>query len=164
MPAGSDMRRRNIAAALGLIVCGLIYGYLSWGLPQRSLPNTPGPSFFPLVVTVLLLALSVALLIQGIAADRDVSAPGGDAATRLADRRLTFVLLATIFAYVVLLPVLGFILATIPFFAALTVLYGERRPILVLISALIMTAILYGVFRHVFGIFLPRGLLAGIVA
>jgi hypothetical protein len=63
----------------------------------------------------------------------------------------------------VVLPTLGFILATLPLFAALMVLYGERRPLVVLVGAVVMTAVLYGLFRHGFNIFLPRGLLAGIV-
>jgi putative tricarboxylic transport membrane protein len=156
------MRRRNIAAAVGLIVCGLVYGYLAWGLPVRSLPNTPGPSFFPLVVTVVILALSTALLIQALAMERDPPASQGDGAA--SHGRMAGLLLVVILTYIVLLPVLGFILATIPFFAILMVLFGERRPFLVAVGALAMTAVLYGLFRHGFGVFLPRGLLAGIVA
>jgi hypothetical protein len=44
------------------------------------------------------------------------------------------------------------------------VMFGERRPLLVAIGALAMTAVLYGLFRHGFGVFLPRGLLTGVVA
>lgn len=157
------MRRRNIAAALGLIVFGLVYGYLSWWLPVRSLPNTPGPSFFPLVVTAFLLALSAALLFQGLSLPREAAAPSGAATGRL-DTRAALFALGALLLYVVLLPTLGFILATAPLFAVLMVLYGERRPLAVVVGAIVMTAVLYGVFRHGFGIFLPRGLLAGIVA
>lgn len=149
---------------MGLIVCGLVYGYLAWGLPVRSLPNTPGPSFFPLVVTVVIVALSAVLLIQALAMERDPPALQHEGATGASDRRLAGFLLVVILAYIVLLPVLGFILATIPFFAVLMVLFGERRPLLVAVGALAMTAVLYGLFRHGFGVFLPRGLLAGIVA
>lgn len=157
------MRRRNIAAALGLIACGLLYGYLAWELPVRSLPNTPGPSFFPLVVATLLIALSAALLVQALTADRDSPASRDDGATT-AQRRTTLLMLAVFLAYIVLLPILGFILATVPFFAVLMVLFGERRPVLVAVGAMAMTAVLYGLFQYGFGVFLPRGLLAGLVA
>lgn len=158
------MRRRNIAAAVGLIVFGLVYGFLAWRLPVRSLPNTPGPSFFPLVVTVVILALSAALLIQGLAMERDPPASLRDKAAGTGDGRPAGLLLVLTLAYIALLPLLGFILATIPFFAVLMVLFGERRPLLVAIGALAMTAVLYGIFRYGLDVFLPRGLLAGIVA
>jgi len=156
------MRGRNIAAAVGLIVFGLVYGTLSWWLPERSLPNTPGPSFFPLVVTAVLLALSAALLLQGLALPREAAAPA--AAARKTDTHAALLALGALLAYAVLLPTLGFVLATVPFFAVLMVLYGERRPLAVLVGAIVVTAALYGIFRHGFGVFLPRGLLAGIVA
>lgn len=158
------MRRRNIAAAAALIVLGLVYGYLAWELPVRSLPNTPGPSFFPLVVTVVILALSAALLIQALAVERDPPASPCEKAAGIRDRRSAGFLLLVLLAYVVLLPTLGFILATIPLFAVLMVLFGERRPLLVAVGALAMAAILYGIFRHGFGVFLPRGLLTGFAA
>lgn len=163
------MRRRNIAAGIGLIACSLVYGYLSWLLPERSLPNTPGPSFFPLVVTVILFVLSVALLFQGLVAAPDAgeAAEGGNAGEGTTDRagwRMSVTALGALFVYVVFLPILGFILATLPLFAALMVLYGERRPIVVMAGAVLATTVLYVLFRHGFGVFLPRGLLAGIVA
>jgi hypothetical protein len=116
------------------------------------------------VVTVVILALSAALLIQALAMERDPPAVRHDKAPGTRDRRLAVFLLLVVLAYIVLVPILGFILATIPFFAVLMVMFGERRPLLVAIGALAMTAVLYGLFRHGFGVFLPRGLLTGVVA
>lgn len=159
------MRRRNIIAAAVLIVCGLIYGYLALGLPERSLPNTPGPSFFPYVVTVFLLALSIALLVQALRSDDDgIGGVSERAVARHDQRRLGFWALLAILLYIVLLPILGFIIATLPFFAVMMVFFGERRPLIVVIGAVAATGILYSIFRHGFGVFLPRGLLTGIVA
>jgi putative tricarboxylic transport membrane protein len=160
---GRGMRQRNIIAAAVLIVCGLAYGCLAFGLPERSLPNTPGPRFFPLVVAALILAAAVTLLIPALAARGAVEA-SADSSPSVADRRLALSALAALFAYGALLPLLGFILATVPFFAILMVLFGERRPVLVVACAIAVTAALYGIFRYGFGIFLPRGVLAGVVA
>ena len=157
------MRRKNVIAAVVLIVFGLTYGYLAWGLPERSLPNTPGPPFFPLIVSVIVVLLSAALLFQSLGSPDDTAAPDGSVTLPNA-RRLALWALAAFIAYVVLLMPLGFIVATVPFFAVLMVLFGERRPLLVAVGAVAATVILYVVFRHGFGIFLPRGLLAGIVA
>ena len=42
------------------------YGYQTALLPARTLPNTPDPSFFPWINTILLGVLSFALLIQAV--------------------------------------------------------------------------------------------------
>ena len=153
------MRRKNIIAAIVLIVFAAFYGYLTSGLPDRTLPNTPDPSFFPWVNTVLIVGLSVWLLIRGLR--RPVEPPeAGDPA----ENRKVAIALGVFVAYLALMPSLGFILATAPFFAVMMVLFGEKRPALVGVSALGATAALYVLFRHGFGVFLPRGLLAGIVA
>jgi len=60
------MRRKNIIAAVVLIVFAILYGVLTANLPVRTLPNTPDPSFFPWINTAVVLVLSVWLLVQGL--------------------------------------------------------------------------------------------------
>ena len=153
------MRRKNIIAAVVLIACAVLYGVLTANLPARTLPNTPDPSFFPWINTVIILALSVWLLARGLklpATERAPNVPGRH-------RRAAWALGAFV-AYVAVMPGLGFLLATAPFFAVMMVLFGERRPFRVGGGAVFATVLLYVLFRHGFGVFLPRGLLAGVVA
>lgn len=152
------MRRKNIIAALVLIVFAVVYGVLTSQLPDRTLPNTPNPAFFPWVNTVIILVLSVWLLFRGL--KRPVEpAPETDP-----QRTQVIIALGAFVVYLALMPTLGFILATLPFFAVMMTLFGERRPVFVGGGALAATVALYVLFRHGFGVFLPRGLLAGIVA
>ena len=65
--------------------------------------------------------------------------------------------------YVAAMPGLGFILATVPFFAVMMILFGEQRRAWLGGGAIGATIALYLLFRHGFGVFLPRGLLAGIM-
>ncbi len=153
------MRRKNIIAAVVLIACAILYGVLTANLPVRSLPNTPDPSFFPWINTVIILALSVWLLARGLKQPATERAPDGTG-----QRRRAAWALGAFVAYVAVMPSLGFILATAPFFAVMMVLFGERRPFWVGGGAVCATVLLYVLFRHGFGVFLPRGLLAGIVA
>jgi len=151
------MRRRNIIAAAALLLLSAGYGLLTSQLPERSLPDTPGPPFFPWVNTVILLALSAALLVQGILAK-----PASDAAPpslSFAQRRQTAWVIGAFVVYLVILPGLGFVAATVPFFAALMVLFGERRWLRVTLASVGMTLFLYILFRHGFNVFLPRGIL-----
>jgi len=153
------MRRRNIIAALVLLAFGACYGILTTQLPVRSLPDTPGPPFFPWINTIVILALSATLLVQGLVAARTGAAEAAPAAGR---QRGIWALVVFV-VYLAILPALGFILATAPFFAVLMILFGEVRPLRVALGAVLATAILYLLFRHGFGVFLPTGVLKGIV-
>ncbi|MGI9401811.1 MAG: tripartite tricarboxylate transporter TctB family protein [Rhizobiaceae bacterium] len=153
------MRNKNISAAIVLIGFGVFYGFLTANLPDRSLPNTPSPSFFPWIITVIIMVLSVWLLVRGL------RQPKAENPKINWDRfKLTFYMMASFAVYLMLMPGLGFILATLPFFAVMMMLYGERRPIWVSSGAIGVTVLLYIVFRHGFGVFLPQGLLRGIIA
>ena len=55
------MAGRNLLAGCGLLAFSLAYGVLTTGLPDRTLPNTPGPAFFPWFITGSLVILSAAL-------------------------------------------------------------------------------------------------------
>ena len=66
------MRRRNIIAAAVLIALSIGYGILTAHLPERSLPHTPGPPFFPWIATAVLLALSLCLLAGGMVVRRKI--------------------------------------------------------------------------------------------
>ncbi len=147
------MRNKNIIAGLFLTVLGLTYGYLTTGLPERSLPNMPGPSFFPWIITLCLLVLSVSLLVQGLrmAADEPRS---GDSDGRSFP---AFLFLGVFAVYLALLPFLGFLLASIPFFAVLMALYGETRKLWITSLSFGVPVFLFLLFRDVFNIPLPRG-------
>jgi len=147
------MRNKNIVAGLFLTVLGLAYGYLTTGLPERSLPNMPGPSFFPWILTFCLLVLSVSLVVQGfrMAADESGSEkPDGGSFP-------AFLFLGAFAVYLALLPFLGFLLASIPFFAVLMALYGETRKLWIASLSLGVPVFLFLLFRDVFNIPLPRG-------
>ncbi len=149
------MGRRNVIAALVLLALGAGYGVLTTGLPSRTIPDTPEPSFFPWVVTGALLALAFALLVQGIRQwpiATTTASPASEARRRFAG-------LAWFALYLAALPSLGFLVATIPFFAGLMVLYGGARDTWLAVASVAMPAFLFYVFRDGFQILLPLGIL-----
>jgi putative tricarboxylic transport membrane protein len=150
-----SMAHKNIAAAIGLLAFTGWYAVLTAALPERAImPNTPGPSFFPWLITAALSALSVALLVQGI--KRLKSANG--AAAGQSDLKTPALTLAGFAIYLIALPFSGFVPASIIFFAALMWLYGARNPFLIAAGAIAGPVILFVLFRYGFNIILPRGL------
>ena len=149
------MGRRNVIAALVLIAFGAAYAVLTAGLPSRTIPNTPGPSFFPWVVTGSLLVLALGLLVQGVRQWPVAFASEGQESG--SPRRLAG--LAWFAIYLAALPSLGFLPATIPFFAGLMVLYGGARAIWLAVASVAMPVFLFYVFRDGFQILLPLGVL-----
>jgi hypothetical protein len=147
------MARRNVLAGVVLLAIGLGYGVLTAGLPDRSLPGTPGPAFLPWLITAGWLALSTALLIQGLL--------GGDKKSKDAIGYCMpaqgWPALVGFAAYLLLLPTLGFIVASILFFAGLTWLYGERNKLLTSLTATIIPIVLFYLFTAGFQVLLPRG-------
>lgn len=149
------MARRNIVAALVLMGIGAWYGVLTATLPERTLPNTPGPSFFPWLITGALLILSAGLLVQGLTSGRTEKGQNGDGFP--AGRGLYALIWFAV--YLAVLPYVGFLFASVPFFGGLMVLYGGRHKLFVGVAAVAVPLLLFFIFRHGFQILLPRGIL-----
>ena len=147
------MATRNIIAAIGLLIFSGLYGWATLYIPDRSIPNTPGPSFFPFVINATVAVLSVALLVKGIAGWW--SGDGG--VLKQAPVRLPALTLGAFVIYLAVLPWAGFLIASVFFFAALMLLYGSRAPVRIVLWSLILPAILYAVFTQIFQILLPAG-------
>lgn len=153
------MAKRNIVAGLVLIALGAWYSYQIGNLPDRSLmPNTPGPSFFPILIVTALLALSLSLLAVGVIELRRAGHVDAGASSGPLQRAPIYALAAAIL-YLAALPYAGFIVASVPMFAALMYFYGSRNKIMIAISSVLIPVALYIIFRFAFQIVLPRGIL-----
>ncbi len=145
------MPRRDVVAAIVLIALGIAYAHLTSGLPERTLPNTPGPSFFPWLIVASLLALSVAMLARGLRAGKRAGKKTAPPPWRALGMLGWFV------AYLAALPVVGFVIASVPFFAGLMVFFGARRWASVAALSVIVPVAVYHLFRGVFQVLLPAG-------
>ena len=156
---GWPMKQRNIVAAVALILLSMAYGYLTTKLPIRTLPDTPDPAFMPWINTILLCGLGVLLMWRAfVTAEADsADQPGSEINAR------TGAFLAVFIGYVVLLPMLGFVAASIPFFAIVMMLFGERRRSWILIGSVAGPLLMFAIFRHGFDVVLPRGILGSLL-
>ncbi|NQV55314.1 MAG: tripartite tricarboxylate transporter TctB family protein [Rhodospirillales bacterium] len=153
------MRRRNLVTAALLLAVGIAYAGLAANLPTRNIENATGPSFFPLVAVTCFIGLSLILLVQGLFAlvsDKVPELPKISISRYGAG-------LGIAVAYLGALPYAGFIAADIALFAALMVLYGEKRPLWVAGFSVAIPLFVFILFREVFQIQLPAGILDGFV-
>jgi hypothetical protein len=130
----------------------------------REIPHPPlipiGPAFYPRVVLVVFLLLSLFLLIEGL------RAPGRarpwDVKTWFVRYRVILACFALFGLYVLAMPLLGYLLSTAFFTAAMQWLLGRRgfRPLPAVLAVAVGTSLgTYAVFQLYLHVLLPRGTL-----
>ena len=154
----SNMRKRNLIAGVVMLLVCAGYAYLTANLPTRAIENSTQPSFFPWVIVIFLTGLTFLLLIQVAASGKQ---PNIERKNQVPVKRLIYGLLLSL-AYMFALPKLGFVAANIPLFGGLMYLYGERRPIWIGLGSIIISVIVFLVFRKIFQIILPVGILGDV--
>ena len=157
--------RDGIAGLVGLAISLLLLPH-ALGLPR--LPIVPiGPGFYPALVLTFLAFTSALLVVQDwVAQRRAPTSPGPAAATGPPPAYgLVAAAFAAVAAYVVLLPLFGFRIATALFVAAFQAVLEAPRTLrqwAVLIAiALGTSALTYLVFEQYILVLLPRGAWSG---
>jgi putative tricarboxylic transport membrane protein len=154
---------RDGIAGLVLLAISLVLLVQSFQLP--SLPIVPvGPGFYPAIVLSFMAAASALLVLQDLAKGRALSAVGADEAPRR-NYRLVVIAFAIVGAYVALLPLLGFRVATVLFVAVLQAALGQPRTArqwtVLAAVAVGTTAVSYFIFERYLLVLLPRGAWTG---
>ena len=148
------MKKVNIILSALLIGFGLFYAYLTANLPDRNLPNTLGSDFMPWVLAGCLFFLSLLLLIKTVFGgspeqfDFSISPKEGFG---------VIFLTVCVFAYVKLMILIGFVLATPIFLALLMLITGSRKWKEIVIVSIFATFSIYLLFQKIFQVILPRG-------
>ena len=152
---------RDGVAGLVCLAGSLLLLWLSIGLPQSALVPI-GPAFYPRILFAVTAVLVAALIVT------DLRRRHRPAAAKPAQYRLVVLTFAIFTGYVVLLPLLGYRLATLLFVAVLQVVIEPptaplrgRRWGLVAAVALGTMLVTYYVFEGYLSVLLPRGRLTG---
>ena len=154
---------RDGIAGLILLAISLVLLVQSFQLP--SLPIVPvGPGFYPAIVLSFMAAASALLVLQDLMKRRAPVAAGTSDAPRR-NYRLVVIAFAIVGAYVALLPLMGFRVATALFVAALQAALDRpqttRQWIVLVAIALGTAAVSYFVFERYLLVLLPRGAWTG---
>jgi putative tricarboxylic transport membrane protein len=151
---------RDGIAGLICLAGALVLWVASRGLPQPALVPI-GPAYYPRLLFIVMGVLSVALVVTDVVDQRRGGARPAAPPGHYRLVVLTFVIFAL---YVVMLPALGFRLATLLFVGGLQMTLDPPRGRgwwLVLAVALGTTVLTYYVFERYLSVLLPRGRLTG---
>ncbi|MGY3620279.1 tripartite tricarboxylate transporter TctB family protein [Bradyrhizobium sp. USDA 10063] len=151
---------RDSFAGLIFLAVSLALLVQSFGLPQ--LPLVPvGPGFYPRIVLIFMAVTSAALVVQDLLARRAGEASVAAPAQPQRAYGLVALSFAMIALYIVLLPLLGYRIATVVFVAAMQATLERpttRRQWAVLSAIAVGTsALTYLVFERYLAVLLPRG-------
>jgi putative tricarboxylic transport membrane protein len=153
---------RDGIAGLVLLAISLVLLVKSFQLP--SLPIVPvGPGFYPSIVLSFMAAASALLVLQDLMKRAPVVAGADDAPRR--NYRVVVIAFAIVGLYVLLLPLLGFRVATMLFVGSLQAALGRPRTprqwTVLAAIALGTTMVSYFVFERYLLVLLPRGAWTG---
>ena len=148
----------------GLVILGISLALLVQAVQLPKLPIVPvGPGFYPSIVLGFLAAMSALLVLQDLARGRERAAAAAPQPRR--NYRLVVAAFAIVAGYVVVLPLLGFRLATASFVVTLQAAIETPRTVrgwatLAAIAAG-TTAATYLAFERYLLVLLPRGTWTG---
>lgn len=146
------MRRADLAIGTGLLVFAIVYFQQSYAITRGFASDRLGPAFFPRMLAMVLGALAVTLIVRAVSGRSDPSRPP---AIRVGVF-LGLVILLVLYA-ALLLPRLGFALATPVLVAGAIWLLGFRQWATLAGTAVGVTAVLYLVFARALHVLLPMG-------
>lgn len=150
---GGHRAGADAVIALALLAFAGVYAWLALRLPERDIPGSVGLAFVPLLLAGLLALLAALLLRHGLSGSRlpappEAEIPGWGRAGAVVGLMVLYVLAMTR---------MGFLLATPPYLAIMMWQAGARRPGLIALAAVGMTAAIRVVFSTLFAVPLPRG-------
>ena len=155
--------RDGIAGLIGLAI-SLALLPQAFGLPK--LPIVPvGPGFYPTIVLIFLALSCAALLVQDVRAQRRAVAASAPEPAPAQAYGLVIAAFAVVAAYVGLLPLLGFRIATVLFVGAFQTILERpatvRQWAVLLAIALGTSMLTHLVFEKYLLVLLPRGVWTG---
>lgn len=154
---------RDGLAGLAAAAASLVLFWLTLGLERNPLVPI-GPGFYPRIVLGITALLGTALFVRDLLSRRRRAAPAARPAAAL-NYRLVALTFGAFAVYAVLLPLLGYRLATFIFVLGTTfLLEPPRRPglwVRGLVLAAITTFATYYVFDEYLAVLMPLGLWTG---
>lgn len=161
LPAGakSELIFASSLFALGLIV---FVDTVREKLPAFNL--TVSPKLFPYLISIILMTLSALLAIQIIRGNQGIpeGVEEGEPIEK-SDFKTFSIVLASLFAFLLLIERAGFIIAASITFFGITVAFDNKRHLRAAVFGTLFIVIIYLSFTHFLNVPLPAGIFKGIL-
>jgi hypothetical protein len=143
--------RKDLVFSIFMVALSIALIVQSFRVPAES-------AFFPRVLSILLLSLSVLVLIRSLRQPPgEASAAGIRGNVFSLMKSPPILVFGSTVLYIVMVPVLGYLVSTAVFlFGSILFLY-RRRPVLAAIYGICYAVAIYFLFHTVLGVTLPRG-------
>jgi putative tricarboxylic transport membrane protein len=137
-----------------------------WDTVTKELPAfnlTVSPKVFPFAIAFLLMGLSALLFINILRGDRAIpeGLEAGDAIEK-SDYKTFSLVLASLFAYLLLIERAGFIIAASITFFGITVAFGNKKHLRAAVFGTLFITVIYYSFTHFLNVQLPAGIVKGL--
>ena len=147
---------RNIIAGLVLIALSIFFYLLSNRFSEVKGYQQMGDAFWPQLVLLVLIGLSVLLILQSVW-KRKKGLKEKASPQETPDRPALFKTMGLMVLYALCIPYLGFLVSTFLALVALSYLMGDRKKSRMVFFSLSMTVATYLVFALLIYTALPRG-------
>jgi putative tricarboxylic transport membrane protein len=147
-----------------LFALGLIVFWDTWRIELPEINLTISPKLFPYIVSILLMLLSSVLFIQVLRGD--VALPEGlEPGDKIekSDLRTFSIVLASLFAYLLLIERGGFVIANTVTFIGISYSFGNKNLIKASGIAVLLSTIIYFSFTKFLNVALPSGIFKGLM-
>ncbi len=152
----------DIISGTILFIVACILFIASFSILQRASSTAIGPQFMPQLVAVIFAVLSLCIVTSGIKKVCNAQSEQGDFPVSVKEMIPVVLTIALMIFYVAAMPLLGFILSTILylFFQFIILdIHWKAKVYKYVIIAIATSGITYYVFRHLFSLTLPTGIL-----
>ncbi len=147
-----------------LFALGLLVFWDTWRTELPEINLTISPTLFPYIVSILLMVLSTILFIQVLRGDSALPEglePG--AKIDRSDLRTFSIVLASLFAYLLLIERGGFVIANTVTFIGISYSFGNKNLIKASGIAVLLSTIIYLSFTKFLNVALPSGIFKGLM-
>lgn len=149
---GSLLGDRIIAVII--VILGAVLLFLAFGFPDPGQPEDPGTAALPRLIGGALVILGIMLLFNS---EKNIFLP--EQGSRI---RTGLIVVAGI-AYAFALTPLGFMLSSLIFMVAALLIMGIRSILRLVLVPIIVSVAVYYLFTDALGVYLPSGIIEGIL-
>ncbi|WP_420099535.1 tripartite tricarboxylate transporter TctB family protein [Corynebacterium sp.] len=149
---GSLLGDRIIAVTV--IVLGAVVLFLAFGFPAPGQPEDPGTAALPRLIGGALVILGIMLLFN---CEKNIFLP------EPGSRMRTGLIVVTSVAYTFALTPLGFMLSSLIFMVIALLIMGIRSILRLVLVPVVVSVAVYYLFTDALGVYLPSGIIEGIL-